>query len=189
MRIELLWLIPVISFAFFIFLVIRFVQKGLERRSKERAMQNEVALFNAGHDVQKLVRAERNDERLHELEKAINMVAEVLARQQRSLQDIHQENNPKESEINELKEKLRTVFKEYDIVLSENYALRARVKQLTGERQSAPAAEPAASIDSYLTTPTPPRRKNLAQYDDTRLINLATMDADDMSESSDDKPR
>ena len=194
MHIELLWLVPVISFAAFLFIVAYYAQKSAERRSKSSELHNEVARFNAGQDVQKLVRAERSDDRLQELEKAINMVAEVLARQQRSLQDLHmnKEENPQEHEINDLKEKLRSVFKEYDIVLSENYALRAKLKQLTRQKQEpeapAPASAPAA-VDSFLTSTVSAPKVNPSMYDDTRLINLASMDADDMSESSDPKPQ
>ena len=195
MHIELLWLVPVISFAAFLFIVAYYAQKSAERKSGSSELHNEVARFNAGQDVGKLVRAERSDDRLQELEKAINMVAEVLARQQRSLQDMqkNKEEKPHENEINELKKKLRSVFKEYDIVLSENYALRAKLKQVTRQPQEkpardAPAASAASAVDSFMTSSVSAPATTLPLYEDTRLINLASMDADDMSESSDLNP-
>jgi small-conductance mechanosensitive channel len=191
MHIEFLWVIPIISLAVFFFIVAYQFQKSADRRSKTSILSKEVALFNAGQEIPTHVNAQRTDDRLAELEKAINLVAEVLARQQQSA--------PAESEtaaadasahsaavdeINELKEKLRTVFREYDIILSENYSLRARVKQLSKQvKEPEETTEPAESrVDSILSGTSDEQKSSMAVYDDTRLINLARADAGDSSE-------
>jgi septal ring factor EnvC (AmiA/AmiB activator) len=192
MHIELLWMIPVVAFAALLFIVAYYAQRHAEQRSKGNNLSSEVALFNAGHNhaPQKLVNAHSSDDRLHEMEKAINFVAESLANQQQSITSFHKESGVYTNEINELKDKLRTVFKEYDIVLSENYSLRAKVKQLSKQvQESAPASAAAGSLDPLLTRSTTHTKPALHLYDDTRLINLTTMDSDDMSESTDSLAR
>lgn len=194
MHIELLWLIPVIAIAIFGFFIALSVQRRAEYRARGSDLSREVEMFNAGRGQQKLVTAKSADERLHEMEKTINFVAEAVVNQQRLLRGFQKGNasSPADSadEAGELREKLRSVFKEYDIILSENYTLRAKIKQLmqpTAAQEQAPSAVEASALDSILTSRTRGRssRPTLHLYDDTRLINLAEMDGDDMSESDD----
>ena len=148
-------------------------------------------MFNVGHGQQKLVTAKTADERLHEMEKTINFVAEAVVNQQRLLCGYQKESmnagTASAGETNELREKLRSVFKEYDIILSENYTLRAKVKQLLRQTkgEEPPSAAGVSALDSILTGMAASSRPALKLYDDTRLINLAEMDGDDMSESDD----
>jgi hypothetical protein len=184
MHIELLWVIPIISFAIFLFIVAYQVQKTAERRSKTSILSKEVALFNAGQEIPKVVQAEHNDDRLKELEKAINMVVDVLGRQQKAAPEPGMTsdavpNAETSNEVNELKEKLRTVFKEYDILLSENYTLRAKVKQLAKQIKGS-KTEPESLDDSSDSIPaeaTDTSKSSMHLYDDTRLINLAKEEA------------
>jgi hypothetical protein len=195
MHIELLWVIPIISFAVFLFIVTYNAQKSAERRSKTGALFREVALFNSGQELPGVARAERNLDRLQDLEKAINLVTEVLARQGRSAQEppVDPAGNspvPGSGEVNELKEKLRSVFKEYDIIISENYTLRAKVKQLSKliKEQESPVAASDPPQDR-LQSGTPASPKSTAHlYDDTRLINLAGMDLGEKPASSESDP-
>jgi hypothetical protein len=197
MHIEFLWVIPIISVAVFFFIVAYQIQKSAERRSKTSILSTEVALFNAGQEVPKLVNAGRTDDRLLDLEKAINLVAEVMSHQQKPSPESGAPatdapaNPAAESEVNELKEKLRTVFREYDIILSENYTLRAKVKQLSKQVKE---PEPEASsdpveprVDSILTGASEKPKSSMSLYDDTRLINLARADAGDSSGSLEPK--
>jgi hypothetical protein len=192
MHIELLWMIPVIAFAAFLFIVAFYAQRGAEQRAKGADLSNEVALFNAGHGSAPVPAVHKPDEeRLQEMQKAINSVNELLANQQQTIQEFHKESNVYTKEINDLKEKLRTVFKEYDIALSENYSLRAKVKQLTKQLQEPEPSTGATQgpLDPFLTRSMPHHKPELHLYDDTRLINLASMDSDDMSESTDSLAR
>jgi hypothetical protein len=50
-----------------------------------------------------------------------------------------------DTKLVELKEKLNELQREYDIVISENYSLRARVKKLADEQAVHRAAEKAAA--------------------------------------------
>ncbi|MBN2038240.1 MAG: hypothetical protein JW768_15975 [Chitinispirillaceae bacterium] len=186
MHIELLWLIPITSFAVFLFIVAYYAQKSAERRNKSSELSKEVALFNAGQEVPKPRAAEQHDDRLKELEKAINLVAEMVVHHQR-VPEPHTDTSSSASEIDELKTKLRTVFKEYDIILSENYTLRAKVKQLSKqlkELQDGVSETPDPAVeDGEKKSPSP-----MHMYDDTRLISLAGMKSDDISETKDASP-
>ena len=177
-------MIPVVAFAAFLCIVAFYAQRHAEQRSKGSALSNEVALFNAGHGAAagKLVTAKSPDDRLQEMERAINFVAESLANQQQSIKEFHKESYVYTNEINELKEKLRTVFKEYDIILSENYSLRAKIKQLTRQGQGRETGDVASGTpDSFLTRGAPSAKSAQHLYDDTRIISL--MDGDETPES------
>jgi|WetSurMetagenome_2_1015567.scaffolds.fasta_scaffold70943_1 hypothetical protein len=187
MHIEFLWVIPIISLAVFFFIVAYQIQKSAERRSKTSILSKEVALFNAGQEVPKLVNIGHTDDRLQELEKAINQVAEVLSRQQMPASESGTTttdvlaDSPAANEVNELKEKLRTVFREYDIILSENYTLRAKVKQLSKQvkEPEVPTNPVEPRVDSILTGASDKPKASVSLYDDTRLINLAKMEANE----------
>jgi hypothetical protein len=193
MHIEFLWVIPIISIAVFFFIVAYQIQKSAERRSKTSILSKEVALFNAGQEAPNLVNAGRTDDRLLDLEKAINLVAEAMSRQQKPVTGSDPSatdasaNPAAVNEVNELKEKLRTVFREYDIILSENYTLRAKVKQLSKqvkEPEPETASDPVEPrVDSILTGASEKPKSSMSLYDDTRLINLARTDTGDLSGS------
>jgi cell division protein FtsB len=186
MHIELLWLIPITSFAVFLFIVAYYAQKSAERRNKNGELAKQVALFNAGQEVLKPQAAEQHDDRLKELEKAINLVAEMVVHHQR-VPEPQTDSSASASEIDELKTKLRTVFKEYDIILSENYTLKAKVKQLSKqlkELQDGSSEATELAVESIEKK----SQSTMNMYDDTRLINLAGMKSDDISETKDARP-
>jgi hypothetical protein len=186
MHIELLWLIPILAFAVFVFFIALYLQRRRGGSEGHAALHREVDLFNEGQGQNKLVTAKSADERLREMEKMINFVAEAVAGEHRKVQGIRREDPVPANEAGELREKLRSVFKEYDIILSENYTLRAKVKQLAGRiRELEGAGSGASSFDSKLTRTTPAQKPAMRLYDDTRLISLASMDSDDLSESDD----
>jgi archaellum component FlaC len=190
MHIELLWLIPVFAFAGFLFFIAFYVQRRDELQSKGSDLSKEVALFNAGQSVHGRKEAQGNhDERLRELEKAINVLSTSLSTECNK-QEQNKENRETggTSEVDELKEKLRTVFREYDIVLSENYALRAKVKQIMKKAQldDIKPEEERPSMDSFLTRTTPQAKPDLHLYGDTRLMKIIELEPDeeDVSGSS-----
>ncbi|MGA2507828.1 MAG: hypothetical protein ABSF80_10165 [Chitinispirillaceae bacterium] len=195
MNIELLWLVPIVAFMVFVLFIVLYFQRKTEYRIKGANLSREVDLFNAGHGQQKLVTAKFDDDRLHEMEKIINFVAEAVANQHKPFHEIKRESNDSTAasagETRELKEKLRTVFREYDIILSENYTLRAKIKQITRQLQeregldSPITGSALPAFDSILTGNKTASKPSLKLYDDTRLINLANMDNDDLSESDD----
>jgi hypothetical protein len=186
MHIELLWLVPILALAVFIFFISLYLQRRWGTPARSTDLHREVELFNAGNGPHKPDTAKSADERLGEMEKLINVVAEAVAGERRPFQGTRKEGAVSADEAGELREKLRSVFKEYDIILSENYTLRAKVKQLARRIQELEnAGVGTASFDSILTRTTAPPRPAMRLYDDTRLINLASMDSDDLSESDD----
>jgi len=95
-------------------------------RTKKLAV--EVRQFNEG----KLITAQRStDERLDDFEKTVASINKALFNQQKVIENFQQENSAYNGEIDNLKKKLREMHKEYDIVVSENYSLRAKFKTLT----------------------------------------------------------
>jgi len=171
MHIELLWMVPILALALFLIFMTLYFQQRMGNPTRTADLHREVDLFNAGQGQQKLVTAKSADERLHEMEKMINFVAEAVAGERRSFHDLRRENSAPANEAVELREKLRSVFKEYDIILSENYTLRAKVKQLAGRIQELENAGSAAlPVDSVLTRPAAAPKPAMRLYEDTRLI-------------------
>lgn len=170
MHIELLWLVPILAFALFLLFMTLYMQRKWGNQARSADLHREVDLFNAGQTKQKLVTAKSADERLHEMENMINFVAEAVAGERRPFQDMRSVKATPTDEAGELREKLRSVFKEYDIILSENYTLRAKVKQLARRMQELEDAGIPA-VDSVLTRNTGTPKPAMRLYDDTRLIN------------------
>ena len=179
MHIELLWIIPIVAFTFFFFLVFNLSQKKEEDSSDD--LKKEVARFNTGlHGVDNLENKKPED-RLGELESAISSVTESISSQQKTIERFKHDNATSTTEMNELKSKLRELYKEYDIVLSENYSLRAKVKKLLqnqetviSEEQAKPVAENPSAPPTAKNNSTP--KINLKLYEDTRLLNLTALD-------------
>jgi hypothetical protein len=186
MYIELLWLVPILAIALFLLFMTLYLQRRSGNPGRTNDLHREVDLFNAGQSQQKLVTAKSADERLHEMEKMINFVAEAVAGERRPFQNERRENATSANEAGELREKLRSVFKEYDIILSENFTLRAKVKQLAGriqELENAGSGTPL--VNSVLTNPDTAPKPAMRLYEDTRLI--SDLDhIEDLDDESDD---
>ena len=175
-HIELLWIIPVVAFAFFIFLI----QLAAQRREERHDLSKEVTQFNAG-SFQTVPPELAGAARLSQLERAISAVTDSLSVQQRTIEQFHRDNTTYNGEINELKNRLRELYKEYDIVLSENYSLRAKVKKLQGKQDDEPDenSEPVLSVVPAEPAPSPPpltAKVDMKLYEDTRTLNLAVLD-------------
>jgi septal ring factor EnvC (AmiA/AmiB activator) len=184
-HIGLLWIIPAVAFSFFLFLQIFFAQKREERAD----MSQEVAQFNTGETQMTIQDTLPNaTDRLGQLEKAIASVTNSLLAQQRAIEQFHKENSSYSGEINELKSRLRELYKEYDIVLSENYLLRAKVKKLQGKEgdEEHEDLHEVALEDIEAAAPPPPQpvktdnplssKVDMKLYEDTRALNLTLLD-------------
>jgi septal ring factor EnvC (AmiA/AmiB activator) len=170
-QIELLWIIPIVAFASFIFIVAFVSQKKTDGQD----LSKEVARFNNGltqNDYMPSV----PDQRLGELEKAISSVNESIASQQAVMERFQKENSAYSNEINELKSKLRDLYKEYDIVVSENYSLRAKVKKLMEGREGDASETEPAPVSASQPKKAEPAKPNMKLYEDTRLVNLTSLD-------------
>jgi chromosome segregation ATPase len=180
MNIELLWIIPIISFTFFVFLVVYFAQ----RKALQSDLKEEVTNFNNGVGSSS---SKRNvpENRLEELEKSITVVTSSIENQQKVIDRFKRENNECNTEISDLKNKLRELYKEYDIVLSENYSLRAKMKKMLEGKAGNESSEPdhpqiPLLNENIRNTENEPRQKkdkvNLKLYEDTRLLNITSID-------------
>jgi septal ring factor EnvC (AmiA/AmiB activator) len=172
MQIELLWIIPIVAFASFILLVIYLFQKKQNKASPD--LNSEVEHYNYGYQKENRVQ-QVSDDRLYELEKAIALVTQSITSQQKMIDKFQKENTESNAEMNELKVKLRELYKEHDIVLSENYSLRAKVKKLLGDK-SDPTDVPEKERHSESDLNDSKAGPNLKLYEDTRLLNLMALD-------------
>jgi predicted nucleic acid-binding Zn-ribbon protein len=179
MSIELLWIIPIVAFSFFIFLLIYNVSKNQDNPYKE--LSREVARFNTGmhHPVQQLQITP--EKRLDELEKAILSVNESIANQQKLMDRVNLESTSNNSEIEDLRKKLHELQNEYDIVSSENYSLRAKIKFLMENKM---AVEDSAEGEVTKNAPVQNNKGkiNLKLYEDTRLMSLSQLENNEEKE-------
>ncbi len=184
MHIELLWIIPAVSFAIFIFLVIYFAQI----KSAPTQLKQEVNKFNNGFNNQ-TYELKNPDNRLEKLERSITVVTDSITNQQKVIDRFKRENKNYNCEINELKDKLRELYKEYDIILSENYSLRAKMKKMMekSSRENNLFDIPHVSVPSYNVEESENLKAtkiNLKLYEDTRLLNITTLNDFNETEKS-----
>lgn len=174
MQIELLWIIPIVSFAFFIFLLIYFAQKNNPEQPYSD-LAKEVNRFNNGYVEKKTVQ-EKPDSRLNELEKSILSLTDSISHQQRVIDGFQQSNAANQSEVNELRQKLREIHKEYDIVVSENYSLKATVKKLKDKNSESQNVSVSPMITVESPDPAGNSKNSLRLYEDTRLLNSNSLE-------------
>jgi septal ring factor EnvC (AmiA/AmiB activator) len=177
MSIELLWIIPIVAFSFFIFLLIYNATKDQDNPYKD--LSREVVRFNNGIVQQLPITSEK---RLEELEKAILSVNESIANQQKLMDQVNLENSSNNSEIEELRKKLRELQREYDIVTSENYSLRAKIKYLTENK----ASDEDVDVNAAQKPPLQSNKGkiNLKLYEDTRIMNLSQLENNEDNEKA-----
>jgi regulator of replication initiation timing len=88
-----------------------------------------------------------------------------------------QSNVANQTEMKELRQKLRDIYKEYDIVVSENYSLKATVKKLKDQKSESPAhTDSSLSLESNPESTINSNRANLRLYEDTRLLNANSLE-------------
>jgi hypothetical protein len=136
MSIELLYIIPIIALVVFSFSISFFAQKRSAALEHGKQLATEVRQFNDG----KFITQEKTTEtRLDEFEHTISSINKALSNQQKVIEKFQEENVTYNHEIDMLKKKLRELHKEHDIVVSENYSLRAKFNSLA--KKAAPEAE------------------------------------------------
>jgi len=176
----MLWIIPITSFVIFIGIVFYFAQK----KTLNSELKNEVLKFNSG-TISRIPHAP-SDIKLQELEKAISAVTDSINNQQNVIDDFKREKIDCTVEINDLKDKLRELYKEYDIVVSENYSLRAKLKKINDDKNESsidlPEHEPkimkndvSKEVDANDVEVTQ-GKVNMKLYEDTRILNITTLD-------------
>jgi hypothetical protein len=184
LSIELLWIIPLIALVMALPLVYRAYQKREPDASRlhTKDLVEQVEMFNQGSHLASQPAGKRSSE----IESIITMVTAALSNQQKVIETFKGKDDTITGELNTLKSKLHELQQEYDIVISENYSLKARVNKIVRERQGGPASpepEPPAPLPPppVAAPKEPPRFVDFAKlYGDTRAFN--TSDLDDTSE-------
>ena len=77
---------------------------------------------------------------MREIENTIRLVSTALSNQQKIIENFQGKDVALENEHNSLKQKLQELQKEYDITISENYSLRARLNK-AGKEVTEPLPE------------------------------------------------
>jgi uncharacterized coiled-coil protein SlyX len=156
MSIELLYIIPIIALVVFAFSISYIAQKRSMTSEQGKRLDAEVRQFNDGAFISQ---AQTTESRLDEFEQTIASINKALANQQKVIEKFQEENSQYNDEIDALKKKLRELHKENDIVVSENYSLRAKYNNLvknvspepqpnSGSRSIEPESDSTASLRS-----------------------------------------
>jgi hypothetical protein len=176
MSIELLWLIPVIAAAFLVPIIVFSHQKKPHGTEFDRNSQNlarEVERYNEGGLPPSSGPAEK---RLSEIEVTINRVSQALSSQQQIIKSVAGKDAGHDTDVLDIKEKLHELQREYDIVISENYSLRSRIKKLIDDKAAAGRALPQASaapgdeIRGPGEVDKADKPVDMHMYDDTRMF-------------------
>jgi len=170
-HIEFLWIIPVFAFGFFLFMIQMMAQKKEDRHD----LSKEVARFNTGVPERAKQDLQQGADRLAQLEQAISVVTDSLSVQQRTIEQFHRDSSGQSGEINELKSRLRDLYKEYDIILSENYSLRARVKKLQ-DRSDIRASDQEPPLPPLPDSSSAAAKVDMRLYEDTRTLSSSLLD-------------
>lgn len=189
MSIELLWIIPIVSAAMVILILIFNLQKKNYADSGLRNLKREVEEYNTGIADNKGAQIMSEESRLNKIENTIQLVSTMLSNQQKTIENFHGKDDTLEKELNDLKEKLKELQEEYDITISENYSLRARLNKVEQHHSHRKTSKDQSKTDLTQDTDTIDIGKVLnmkvykerptlnpskpSELDDTSEINLA----------------
>jgi regulator of replication initiation timing len=176
MPIELLYIIPIIAMALFVLFLMFYFQRKAQGTGPQAAATPPRKPYG---DTKFLAAQRSTEERLSEFESTISSINKALNDQQAVIGKYQTENSTYNEEIEKLRSKLRDLHKEYDIVISENYSLRAKVKSLQ-KKSEQPDRGPGREAPEAAEPPLPAGREhgemNMNLYEDTRLFKSSTLD-------------
>jgi chromosome segregation ATPase len=191
MSIELLYIIPIIALVIFAFSVSYIAQKRSVYLEQGKQLSAEVRQFNDG----KFLSQERTtEERLNEFEHTISSINKALSNQQKVIEKFQEENNSYNEEIGLLKNKLRELHKENDIVVSENYSLRAKYNNLVknagpeterSQRFNFNEPEPEAAVFKRASQPKGAWEMGMSVLDETKTFSTNVLDDTSVIDISD----
>ncbi len=194
MPIELLYIVPILALAALVFLLVFNAQKRSDAANIPHA--GPVASVPGGKptgDTRFLAAQRSTEERLNEYEQTIAQINKSLSTQQQVIEKFQEENSSSSNEIQKLNAKLRELHKEYDIVISENYSLRAKVKSLQKKAEAGPAAPymTDAGANGVAAQNASHGREhvemNMNLYEDTRLFKSSSLDDTNEFDAGDDE--
>jgi len=169
MIIELLWIIPIISFGFFLFLVAYLSQSKEDAKARNK-LTEEVDRFNRGELLaEPLITRNQAGDQLKTIADKIDRVSDSINEQQKIIETYKDRDTNSHSEIVELRKKLRDLNKEYGLALSDNYALRVEMNRLQKELD---ALRNGGETPSTLSRPVHPDMK---LYEETRILHMDSL--------------
>ncbi len=169
MPIEILYIIPVLAIAIFVVFLLYHIQK--KPQMPPPGLYPEKKRFG---DTRFLAAQKSTEQRLSEFESTISSINKALTDQQAVIGKYQTENSTYNDEIEKLRSKLRDLHKEYDIVISENYSLRAKVKSIQSKAAAATPEVPSQPAGTSYGKEHIEMNMNL--YEDTRLFKSSTLD-------------
>jgi septal ring factor EnvC (AmiA/AmiB activator) len=192
MPIELLYIIPILALAVLVFLVVMNAQKrSMEISQQQMSAMNAAPTGRIPGDTKFLAAQKSTEERLNEYEQTIAQINKSLSNQHMVIEKFQEENVSYNDQIEKLQAKLRELHKEYDIVISENYSLRAKVKSLQKKIEVGTAGPGMvdAAADALSSQSAMSGREhvemNMNLYEDTRLFKSSSLDDSGEFEISD----
>jgi len=174
MTIELLWIVPVIAVTIFFLIIALNHQK--KNKNGKRDLHKEVEEYNRGASQstnKELIRL--SETRLNEIEKTIQLVSTTISNQQHIIESFRGKDAKFADELKELKQKLLQLQKEYDLLVSENYTLRARLNKIESLKNKHYANSQYVDPDNLLNL-------NMLKSSKGIIDTLKTEDVDDTSE-------
>lgn len=153
--IYVLWVVPILAFGVFLFLVAWFAEKRSAHGEKGPAAAREPSV------VEDEARSPSPESRIGEIEGRLGSLTSQLEGQREDVARFQRESLGYQAEVSRLRTQLESLQDEYDLVSSENYTLRAQIKQLQS-RLASQRKGPGPSSDE----PEVDRK----MYDDTRLM-------------------
>jgi septal ring factor EnvC (AmiA/AmiB activator) len=192
MPIELLYIIPILALAVLVFLGVMNAQKrSMGAAQQQMAAPTATPTGRLPGDTKFLAAQKSTEERLDEYEKTIAQINKSLSNQHMVIEKFQEENVSYNDQIEKLQAKLRELHKEYDIVISENYSLRAKVKSLQNKIEAGTAgpdmvdAAADALSAQHATSGKEHVEMNMNLYEDTRLFKASSLDDSSEFENSD----
>lgn len=177
MPIELLYIIPVLAVAFLVYRLVLNAQKRAEAAGAS-ASAGAAGTVKAG-DTKSQQAVRSTEERLNEYEQTIAQINRTLSAQQKVIEKFQEENTSCTGEIEKLNAQLRELHKEYDIVISENFSLRAKSKSLQRKLDGIPAAFDSAGPAAESAPPSDGVKETMAMnmnlYEDTKLFKSSSL--------------
>jgi septal ring factor EnvC (AmiA/AmiB activator) len=192
MPIELLYIIPILAIAVLVFLVVMNAQKrSMEIAQQQISAPTAMPTGKLPGDTKFLAAQKSTEERLNEYEQTIAQINKSLSNQHMVIEKFQEENVSYNDQIEKLQAKLRELHKEYDIVISENYSLRAKVKSLQKKIEAGSAGPAMVDAQAGALPPQPAMsgrehvEMNMNLYEDTRLFKDSSLDDSSEFEISD----
>lgn len=152
MPIEALFIIPVVAVSLLILIIILSTQKKREREQTIDRITQNVELYNSG-DLQNTNNPE--------MVKTIDLVSRALSSQQRIIEGFQGKDSSIEQELKEMKSRLLEIQNEYDIVTSENFTLKARLREAGVKFET-------RDTDEIPVVSRPKKTRSRSMLDDTR---------------------